>query len=188
MTELPVEARNFVERLERAHYTYRSWSRRLGGGVVVYVEAGAERWEVEFGSDGPEIEVFLNDSLRVHREPSALDDLFGRALRAWEDAASDLQIRFEPNAVVRSNDGRVAKCCGRLLDFGSPDGILVVAREDGDAVYELADEIGALTSGLNPRYYDRYERARFVELLSEWGYFGPAELKPAWLLPASTTS
>jgi len=37
------------------------------------------------------------------------------------------------------------------------------------------------STGLNPRYYDKYERESFIETLSDWGWNGDESKKPDWI-------
>lgn len=34
--------------------------------------------------------------------------------------------------------------------------------------------------------YTRFDRARFIEALSDWGWYGPPALRPNWLIVGDT--
>ncbi len=102
---------------------------------------------------------------------------------AWKAAAADLGIRFVCPFVLESGGTRYV-CTGLLPDFGGSKGTLVCSRfdpiPDDVNVYDIADNEGYYTSGLNPRTYETYERSRFVETLDDWGWFGAGTAVPSW--------
>jgi hypothetical protein len=102
---------------------------------------------------------------------------------SWRAAAADLGIRFLSPFAFEANGVRYA-CTGLLPDFGGPKGTLVCSRfdpiPDDVNIYELAHGEGYYTSGLNPRVYETYERARFVETLDDWGWYGQEGAAPTW--------
>lgn len=65
-----------------------------------------------------------------------------------------------------------------------PKGTLVCSRfdltPDDVDVYDVADSEGYYASGLNPRVYELYARAKFVETLDDWGWFGDPAAVPSW--------
>jgi hypothetical protein len=105
--------------------------------------------------------------------------------QAWLDASADLGIRVvHPfNFVTRS--GVHATTVGVYLpDFGHPSGTVLTCRFDAEEVGELVDDTDYFTSGLNPRSYEPYNRTRFVQTLSDWGWCGKDGAAPSWYDPS----
>jgi hypothetical protein len=100
---------------------------------------------------------------------------------AWIEAATDLGIRVVHPFTFTTRLGIVATTIGVYLpDFGGAAGTLLTCRFDADEVYEAAEETDYFRSALNPRHYEPYRRATFIEALNDWGWFGPANAAPAW--------
>ena len=60
-------------------------------------------------------------------------------------------------------------------------GVLITGRKTDKEAIVMADLKGDyFSTGLNPRYYDKYERESFIETLSDWGWIGKNE-KPKWI-------
>ena len=97
---------------------------------------------------------------------------------AWSIAASDLGIRVTAPYTVRDGSGGSSEFPAYLPDFGSSRGTLV---------WYMPDPIprGGLTYGshfvsvLNPTLYAEYDRGRFVQLLTGWGWSGRGSA-PEW--------
>jgi hypothetical protein len=105
--------------------------------------------------------------------------------QAWLDARDDLGIRVVHPFEFETPSGRRATTVGVYLpDFGSPLGTLLLCRFDADELDELADETEYFSSGLSPDHYEPYNRERFIETLSDWGWYGPNEKTPSWYDPS----
>jgi len=102
-----------------------------------------------------------------------------RAAQAWRMAAVDLGIRFESPFAMQHN-GSVYWCAGFLPEFGGPQGAIIASRHSHDDVFDVAEALGFYASGLNPYYYEIYDRSRFVETLNDWGWFGDPSARPSW--------
>lgn len=101
--------------------------------------------------------------------------------QAWLDAARDLGIRVEHPFHFRAPDGSTVTTQGVYLpDFGSERGVLLTCRFDADTVCDAADQTDYYQSGLNPRAYEPYRRALYVETLNDWGWFGDEASAPDW--------
>ena len=104
--------------------------------------------------------------------------------QAWLDAAEDLGIRVVHPYRFVTRSGVSAMTVGVFLpDFGAPEGMLLLCRFDSDRIDELAEDTDYRQSGLSPHYYEPYSRARYVQTLSDWGWFGAADTPPAWYDP-----
>jgi hypothetical protein len=109
-----------------------------------------------------------------------MESLDDRLVEAWKNAAHDLSIEFKTPFILREGEREVC-CAGLLPHFGSPKGTVLASRNDPDDALDLADTLGYYAPGLNPDYYETYDRARFVAALLDWGWHGPPEARPAWL-------
>jgi hypothetical protein len=104
--------------------------------------------------------------------------------RSWLDAAADLGIRVVHPFRFTTASAVTAETVGVFLpDFGSRNGMLLACRFDSDELYDLVDNSSYRTSGLNPRYYEPYSRNRFIQTLSDWGWFGSEDQRPQWYDP-----
>jgi len=99
---------------------------------------------------------------------------------AWRAAARDLDIRFRSPYRLSAQDQPGIWCCGLLPDFGGTKGTVILGRFSSSVAEGLAEEQGYYTSGLNPLYYEYYERAHFEETLNDWGWFGEIAASPPW--------
>lgn len=174
----------FLHRLDAAHWTHFECPVPYATGATrVHAVGAVEIWVVDFFQDGTiSADIYRLDGPRGEslRDPARLEEAFGRVRAAWQAAADDLDIRFISPFQLRHPDGHVVECTGLLPDFGGPKGTVITSREDPDEVFELADCFGHFTSGLNPRYYEIYHRARFIETLCDWGWSGEGS-PPPWL-------
>jgi hypothetical protein len=98
---------------------------------------------------------------------------------AWRAAAADLGVRFESPFALDHGDQH-HWVAGWLPDFGGAKGTIVTCRHSVDGLDEICDAHGYYTSALNPLYYDTYDRARFIETLNDWGWYGEPSSAPAW--------
>jgi hypothetical protein len=98
---------------------------------------------------------------------------------AWLEAARDLSIRFEAPFAIE-HEGSLYWCAGWLPDFGCPRGAVIAGREAVDEIFDVAEALGYYASGLNPLYYETYDRELFVDTLNDWGWYGDAAEAPPW--------
>lgn len=79
--------------------------------------------------------------------------LIDRPQKAWIQAAADLNIEFiAPN-------GEEYEVPGLLPEFGTSKGVIITDRKvDDEVIYQIELSKEYYTSGLNPRYYDNYNR------------------------------
>jgi len=105
----------------------------------------------------------------------------GRMARAWRAAARDLQVRFE-SPYAMEYKGTVYWCSGWLPDFGGPLGAIIAGLETAEEIFDVADALGYFASGLNPLYYECYDRESFIETLNDWGWFGDPANAPTWFV------
>ena len=109
-------------------------------------------------------------------------ELIDRPERTWIEAAKDLKIRFiYPYKFIGLN-GEEYEVAGLLPDFGSGKGVLITNRKtDEEAVIMASLTNDYFMTGLNPYYYNKYDRERFIETLSDWGWVGEKQQQPDWI-------
>jgi len=71
------------------------------------------------------------------------------------------------------------------LSMGGPHGMLVQTTQPpafavDEGLHADAKAAGLYLSFINAEVYRTFERDRFQELLTDWGYFGAIERRPAW--------
>ena len=94
--------------------------------------------------------------------------------QAWLDAAKDLGIRVAAPFCVQGAEDEPFIYEAYVQDFGGPKGTVV-----GVLLCDCRTAQGFYCSNLAESYRN-YRRQHFVDTLNDWGWFGPAELRPAW--------
>jgi hypothetical protein len=97
--------------------------------------------------------------------------------RAWLEAAKNLEIRVAAPFAVQLPVGEPITYEAHILDFGGLKGTVVGVLDD--KMDDCRATQGYYYSNLAPSYRD-YVRQHFIDTLNDWGWFGPAELRPAW--------
>jgi hypothetical protein len=175
----------FLQRLEKAGWEFFLTRVPYAEGIRVVAVGAVEVWVVDFFDSGEyATKVFSleDDDPETPWTPRDLASAFGRLGRAWSEAAADLGVRFVQPFTLQDEAGNSVVCTGLLPDFGGPRGMPIFGPEDSDEVFDLAEAQGYASSGLNPRYYERYDRERFMNTLRDWGWFGEGE-PPPWCTP-----
>lgn len=101
-----------------------------------------------------------------------------RLIKAWEKASQDLTIQIETPFIL-TTDNKNLRYDLLIKNFGSKKGTLIVTT-DNRSEFHSPSEFGFYCSALNPFYYNHYDRERFIETLTDWGYFGLPVNKPEW--------
>ena len=172
----------FIARLDSEKLSYTLKRTPYGEGVTVLVDAHCEWWEVSFWLGG-EVETVVYDGRPPEPNPeSALDGLFDRCSKTWQRAAQDLGVELVTPFTFVGKDGSSYSCAGLLEWFGGQKGTLIVSHKDDYEVSDAGYAVGYCISALSPLWYYRYDRARFIETLSDWGWFGGDENRPSWSL------
>lgn len=104
---------------------------------------------------------------------------------AWETASRELAIKASMPFSFEV-DGRLHRCVAWLPDFGGKGGMVVVAIcppdfERDPNLFSDAKTAGYYASAINLEEYRDFDRERYIEMLQDWGFFGPPEARPAWL-------
>ena len=101
---------------------------------------------------------------------------------AWAIAAADLGIRVAAPHAVPDRFGQPIEFVALVEDFGAANGTLVWYMPDPLPTKRLAPRFAYFVSVLNPNLYYDYNRARFIDLLTAWGWTGDSS-PPAWYEP-----
>lgn len=100
-------------------------------------------------------------------------------MNAWREAAEDLAIRVEIPFTLTMRDGTTEPCEARVIDFGSPNGIVFGVVGDDKASWKRRKEAGYCWSDLSPNYRT-YNRDLFIATLDDWKWFGAKGGEPDW--------
>jgi hypothetical protein len=156
-----------------------------GGDVLrVHVQVAKEVWHIDYSFGAGELVAVTQYSCGTYfrdRPTEHLSALFGRMPRAWKACAADLGVEFVSPFVLELPSHAPIEVTGLLPHFGGPKGTVICSRREATLAPELADTAGYNVPGLNPFWYEDYDRPRFMETLREWGWFGPSHLRPSWL-------
>lgn len=97
--------------------------------------------------------------------------------QAWLEAGRDLHIQIIAPFAVQESGGELVMYEARIPNFGGPKGTVIGVLDD--ILRDCRAEQGYYCSNLAPSYRS-YDRQFFVDTLNDWGWYGPAELRPAW--------
>ena len=109
-----------------------------------------------------------------------------RVARAFSRAGDDLKIDIEAPFLLMRDEIEFA-FAARVTGFGNRNGMAVGIANGADATTMKAFTAAARTCGLkcsfvNWEIYSEYDPEVFKETLRDWGYFGPIEDRPIWLV------
>lgn len=105
--------------------------------------------------------------------------------QAWRKAGTDLGIRVTAPFAIRLSAGEPVIYEAHILDFGGPKGTVVGVLDDELGDYRAIE--GYYSSNLSISYRT-YTRQQFIGALNDWGWYGPAELRPSWYTGESWTT
>jgi hypothetical protein len=107
-----------------------------------------------------------------------------KLVEKFELARDDLGLVIVAPYEVTLPSGNSVRADLLLKHFGGRLGMLVFATAGGVAPYgdDLYD-LGYGISVLSEPDEVKYDRASFIEMLSDWGWTGSDSDKPAWLKP-----
>ncbi len=105
-------------------------------------------------------------------------------IRAWQTASSELSFEVVAPFALRV-ETRVHQCLAWVPYFSGRRGNIVVAAElpymPVDPIFKRDAAISQYSvSILDVKSYRAYDRTRFIEMLNEWGYYGPPDKCPSW--------
>ena len=99
---------------------------------------------------------------------------------AFLAAGRDLGVEVVAPYVLMA-DGRRHKFSAFVPYFGNSKGIVIAAMPSSHALSEAARKVGLGISFVNQEMYGTYGRDHFIDMLTEWGFYGPDEKRPSWL-------
>ncbi|OYY63892.1 MAG: hypothetical protein B7Y49_11770 [Sphingomonas sp. 28-62-11] len=101
-------------------------------------------------------------------------DIDHELVSAWKVAASVLGLQLVAPYLLDIADGTAIWVEGFLPDFGGSRGMIFrgisCSAPPTDLYVSLISDA-----------YRQFDRARFVETLSDWGWYGAADERPGWL-------
>lgn len=109
----------------------------------------------------------------------AKDLLDAALIEAWQAAALDLGFRLEAPYCLSTSTGDSIWVEGFLPDFGGSRGMVFRGMEHS------APSTDRYVSLIAPIYH-QYVRERFIEALTDWGWFGSEDSRPVWLFANSS--
>lgn len=111
-----------------------------------------------------------------------------KVIEAWRIAGEKLGVTvMAPYDFIFG--GRAHSCLAFLPHFGTEKGILVLGMSPPEfhtdkTIEAVAERTGVGCSILNVERYRQYDEEFFRETLCDWGYFGPDDQRPPWLVDA----
>ena len=103
-------------------------------------------------------------------------------LEIWLKASQDLGLRIQAPFRLVMRTGVTVAARLHLSDFGAVNGMLIFTNYSD--LRPHAEEVVAAGYGYStlsePSQGEHYDRARFVEMLQDWGWSGPEHLRPGW--------
>jgi len=105
---------------------------------------------------------------------------------AWRTAAKDLKLDIVAPFVLKTETFSITAEI-LLKNFGSENGMLIVSNYKiiepyHDKIIQLGYGYSTLTEPDKDYPFNADEKEAFIEMISEWGWFGPGKA-PEWLLP-----
>ena len=183
--EISMKLFEFLKIISKEKFPFRIEYQDWSGYIKVVVDTFTALEEYCFDENG--VTVLTGFQEKASTEDMAkidtkIRELINRPERVWIEAAKDLGIRFiSPYQFIGLN-GKEYEVAGLLPDFGSEKGVLITNRKtDEEAVIMAELENDYIMPGLNPYYYDKYDRERFIETLSDWGWIGEKQKQPDWI-------
>lgn len=104
-------------------------------------------------------------------------------LSEWLHVATDLGIEVDGPVTVSLPSGASIHALVLVRHFGGAEGMLVL--RDYELVKNLIDEIVQAGYGFSimgePAVGEEYSREVYIEVLADWGWYGPDSEQPVWL-------
>ena len=99
-------------------------------------------------------------------------------IKAWEKASKELGIKIQTSFTL-TIDGDELNCYLLIEEFGSKKGTVIMSTDDM-VDFNKPGKLGYYCSALNPLNYSSYNRDRFVDTLTDWGFYGDKDNVPSW--------
>jgi hypothetical protein len=100
----------------------------------------------------------------------------------WEEARDDLGLDLVIPFDLELGNGATIHADVLVKNFGCPNGMIVVSEYG--AIEKSLPQIDELDYGFSVLDWSRdpYDRAGMIDMLSEWGWAGPASEVPQWVV------
>lgn len=176
----------FLKMLEHENLQFRLEYEGYSNSIKVIVDTFMNYEIYTFNKNG--ITNFLElqevkDTEDINYIKHKIENLKDRSLKAWKTASKDLGIEFIHPYIFKGIDGEEYEAVGLLPDFGNGKGVILTDRKTSDDVFFMANLMNDFhITLLIPRYYEVYDRERFIQTLSDWGWIGTESQKPDWLI------
>lgn len=104
--------------------------------------------------------------------------------KRWGKASNDLNLKVIYNFCLVLESGYKINSELLLLGFGGEKGMLILSEFDKE-LFQYGKELISKGYGYSvlSNYSDVYDRNSIIGLLSDWGWSGPKEEEPDWILP-----
>jgi hypothetical protein len=99
---------------------------------------------------------------------------------AWRAAAADLGVRVVAPYELLMPGKEAVLCEAHVLDFGTRQGAVALSFPTERRIRHLLRARTDLWFSTLGDSYRTYERKDFIEMLDDWGWYGPADAKPQW--------
>lgn len=104
-----------------------------------------------------------------------------QVIEAFRAAGRDLGIEVvAPFDLVV--EGQRHQFLAFMPQFGGAKGMVVAEMDADRGLYGVAQNAGYYISFVNAETYDKYDRQHFIETLRDWGFYGPDEQRPRWVM------
>jgi hypothetical protein len=107
----------------------------------------------------------------------------GQEVVFWKMVSEDLRIDIVAPFDVVLSDGAQLRVAALVKNFGPPRGMLVAFAYDTPKPYVqkiIEDGYGySAQLGNSP---EGYNRATMLDILKDWGWSGPEDRRPSWLM------
>jgi len=101
-----------------------------------------------------------------------------RALKEWRKAAGDLGFQLTAPYIATSRTGERFETEGLVHQFGGRIGTLISVDPEADVYPDVGEGYG-----ISYLSCSKYDRADWIEILDDWGFWGDPSLAPFWYAP-----
>ena len=110
-----------------------------------------------------------------------------RLVQTWLEAARDLGIRVVAPYELALRTGETVLCEAFIPDFGSAAGAVQLSAKNERRVRRALRGSGVWVSATGRKARLAYDRGYYIDMLNDWGWFGPKGRQPDWYTGAPWT-
>ena len=106
-----------------------------------------------------------------------------KVVAAWQEAATELGFQFISPFTATAHTGKKFEALALVSQYGGRIGTLISVggEPSADAMYPMGE--GYSESCLGRTGYLKYNRAEWIEMLCDWGFWGDPTSAPSWYAP-----